>query len=81
MQCSTKLKPCPSLLSQFFFMSLLSKIVSLLFHFKIYQREVYLFIKKENKKEKRKRREVYLENLNKFSNIPFFFFFGELEFY
>ena len=74
MQCSTKLKPCPSLLSQFFFMSLLSKIVSLLFHFKIYQREVYLFIKKENKKEKRKRREVYLENLNKFSNIPFFFF-------
>lgn len=62
-------------------MSLLSKIVSLLFHFKIYQREVYLFIKKENKKEKRKRREVYLENLNKFSNIPFFFFFGKLEFY
>ena len=50
MQCSTKLKPCPSLLSQFFFMSLLSKIVSLLFHFKIYQREVYLFIKKEKKK-------------------------------
>ena len=71
MQCSTKLKPCPSLLSQFFFMSLLSKIVSLLFHFKIYQREVYLFIKKEKKK---RGGEVYLENLNKFSNIPFFFF-------